>query len=504
MMQPRMFLFLYGLMILMGNSSLLAADDVAELLVRVPAKANVLAVVDVDGMFKSPLGVAQKWSQRYRTDYASGLVPFPPSVQRAVLAAELNPESLHPSWELGVLKFNRPVAMKDLATREMTNVDKFEGRPLITTVQHTYLIELKAQTIAVANCPNRQDMARWMRFAMSNTQPVVSDYLRAAAEDKSPSQFRLALDLQDIPHLEEVRFKLDHVMPPLPAAVDRDALAKIITGIQGLRVDVQIKDNIQATVRLDFADNLEPMASVLPGLALYVMQKRGVDLPELHTAKSRVESKAITFRNELSEASFRRLLSLLQPYSASIDDDDGTADPERKETVQQVTTTRYLRTITTTLNDLERDAKKAKTYQASAHWFETAAKNIDQLSVRNVDPDVHAYATSISLKLRSIVQSLKGVPLDVKALEYQKKQEYYVYPDTFIATPYAPYGLASPLTVAGRPAWVEYKNNYAEVQAEQARVIAEAAKDREQVWNLMQGETAAIRSKMTKKYNSEF
>lgn len=507
MIQPRLFSLLFGVVLTLGSSVLQAAETTEDLLARVSDTANVVVVVDVEGMFKSPLGTLQKWSQRYRTDYANGLVPFPPSVQRAVLATELNPETMHPSWELGVLQLNRASLMKELATREQTAIEKFDGRLMVTTAQRTYFVELKPQTVAIANYQNRQEMARWLRFAMANKQPTVSEYLRNAALDQtSTSQYRLAMDLQDIPHLDEVRFKLDHVKTPLPPTLDRDALAKTITGIRGMRVDVQMSDTIQGTVRLDFNDNLAPFAPVMSALALEVFARRGVDLPELHRAKSRVVGKSVIFENELSESSFRRVLSLIQPYSAAIEEDEraSSSDAPRTESPQEIATKRYLRSVTTMFEDLEKQARYAKTYAASAHWFETSAKKIDQLTVREVDPEVLAYATGVSAKFRAMAQSLRGVPLDVKALEHQKKEEYNAVPGGYIATPYAPYGLASPLSIGGYPTWIEYKNNFSEVEAKQAQVIAEGAKDREKIWDLLQGETAAIRSKMTQKYGRNF
>ena len=71
-----------------------AADTTNELLVRVPPSANAVAVVDVEGLFKSKLGLKQSWSRSYYTDYANGLVAFPPTVQTSVLAAKINPDTI--------------------------------------------------------------------------------------------------------------------------------------------------------------------------------------------------------------------------------------------------------------------------------------------------------------------------------------------------------------------------------------------------------------------------
>ena len=79
-------IFLQILIVQLSFASALsyAADPANELLLRVPPSANAVAVVDVEGLFKSKLGTSEGWSRRYVTDYANGMVPFPPSVQTAV------------------------------------------------------------------------------------------------------------------------------------------------------------------------------------------------------------------------------------------------------------------------------------------------------------------------------------------------------------------------------------------------------------------------------------
>ena len=89
-----------------------AADTTSELLVRVPPSANAVAVVDVEGLFKSKLGTSEGWSRRYVTDYANGMVPFPPSVQTAVLAAKIDTDSISADWELGLVRLKSPFAME--------------------------------------------------------------------------------------------------------------------------------------------------------------------------------------------------------------------------------------------------------------------------------------------------------------------------------------------------------------------------------------------------------
>ena len=174
-----------------------AADPANELLLRVPASANAVAVVDVEGLFKSKLGTSEGWSRRYVTDYANGMVPFPPSVQTAVLAAKIDTDSIHADWELGLVRLKSPFAMKKLAEKESATLEKFEGHSFVATDRRTSFIELKPQRLAVTNHQNRQDVARWLRATRDASKPMFSDYLLEAVTDPK-GQYHLALDLQDV------------------------------------------------------------------------------------------------------------------------------------------------------------------------------------------------------------------------------------------------------------------------------------------------------------------
>ena len=110
---------------------------------------------------------------------------------------------------------------------------------------------------------------------------------------------------------------------------------------------------------------------------------------------------------------------------------------------------------------------------------------------------------SVANKLRAIARSLRGVPLDVAALQFEKKQETYVYPQNYyVSTPWTNYSVSYGAGYAFAQNRVEYRNNFAEVEAKQAKVIADAEKDRQQVWDLLQNETGAMRSQLSKKYDT--
>ena len=173
----RLVRFAFALMAMLVPSKLSFASD--ELLARVPAAANAVAWVNVEGLFNSKIGVKQTWGRRYYTDFASGLVAFPPTVQTAVLAAKIDAESISAEWELGLVRLKQPFAMKKLAERESATLEKLEGLPFVASERKACFIELRPQTLAVTNHQNRQDVARWLRDSRGREQPVERALLRA-------------------------------------------------------------------------------------------------------------------------------------------------------------------------------------------------------------------------------------------------------------------------------------------------------------------------------------
>jgi hypothetical protein len=482
-----------------------AADPVNDLLVRIPPSANAVAVVDVEGLFKSKLGVKERWNGRYLTDYANGLVPFPPSVQKAVLAAKIDPDTISADWELGVVRLKSPFAMKKLAEKEAVTLERVEGLPLVATERRTCFVELRPQTLAVTNHQNRQDVARWLRGTRDATKPLISEYLLEAVTDPQ-GQYHLALDLQDVLQLDDAKLRLQNSAALQGQSVDFDALAKLAVGLRGLRVSIDVGETIEGTLRIDLSDEIAQHASVLPRITLAALQKNGVFIDELADAKVEFEEKSFTFRTTLSEVSLRRIISLIQPSVGHLDDgstDGSSPSAPAAAVAEQTASTRFFKAVQMQLDDLEKNARKAKDYTSSAHWFETAAKKISQLPSRDVDQDLLNYSASVVSKLRAIARSLRGVPLDVKALQFAKKQELYVYPQNYYNTGgwWGGSGVSYGAGYAFAQTRYEYRNNFAEIEAKQAKVIADAEKDRQKVWDMLIDETFSTRSRLSRKYD---
>jgi len=78
----------------------LAADDFRDLLSRVQDSANAILLVDVQGLVKSPLDMKENWTRKHQSEFLSGSLMVPPTVDRAVLAAKLGSGE---GWTVGVM-----------------------------------------------------------------------------------------------------------------------------------------------------------------------------------------------------------------------------------------------------------------------------------------------------------------------------------------------------------------------------------------------------------------
>lgn len=334
---------------------------------------------------------------------------------------------------------------------------------------------------------------------------MISDYLLEAVTDPQ-GQYHLALDLQDVLQFDDAKVRLQNSPALKGETVDLDALAKLAVGLRGLRVSIDVGETIEGTLQIDLSDEIAQYARVLPRIALAALQKNGVFIDELADAKVEFSEKSFTFAATLSEPSLRRIISLIQPSLGHLDSGSTGSDtpPEPAAVLaEQAASTRFFKSIQTQLNDLETNARKSKNYAASAHWFETYAKNISQLPSRDVDQDLLNYSMSVVTKLRAIARSLRGVPLDVGALQFAKKQEVYSYPQNYYSNGWyggVSYGAGYALAQNR----VEYRNNFAEIEAKQAKVIADAEKDRQQVWDMLTDETFSTRSRLSRKYGTDF
>src|SRR5262245_12641406 len=95
-----------------------SADDLAELVNRVPGDMNTVAVINVREINKTPRAEKEKWKENHETEYLAGAIAVPAWVPVAVIAADLHPGSVANARSLALFPADGSVSSESIARRE--------------------------------------------------------------------------------------------------------------------------------------------------------------------------------------------------------------------------------------------------------------------------------------------------------------------------------------------------------------------------------------------------
>jgi hypothetical protein len=464
-----------------------AVDKFADLLRFLPPEpANAVVVADCTLLYRSPLAVKENWA----TTAPLGL---PPTIQEAVLAAELAPDLLRGAeWEAGVAYLNVRLTMDELARREKGARDTVAGAEAVLSPRNAYFFDIRPWTVGMQHPADRQDLAQWVRANRNAPTVRLSPFLAESILNLGrEAQFVLAIDLTDALHPDQVRRRLGESRALSGQSVDLDAAAKALAGLRGVRLDVRVTDAIQGELRAVFAEEVKGFN---PAVALALLRgflsERGAEVEELADWAATAEGQAVVFRGPLSSHAFRRVTMLLMPPAPAAGPGEGDGGPLAAE-LKLLASQYFFRAIQTYLADLQKPTRQAKrSFENFALWYETSAKKVDQLTPYNVDEDLLKYGYGVAERLRAIAASLRGVAVDVADLE--KRISFGVSA-----------GMAPGWGWRPQP-YLFVQTNQAEIVAKQRDAIDRGEQTRRQIWQTIEAETAAIKAKMEQKFGTQF
>ena len=166
-------------------------------LLWIPANVNAAAVIKVQALKDSPIGVREGWVQLHESGYATGDLGAPPWVTEVYRAARIGGGA---SESYGLLRLPRetPVRIEDVARHENGVVENMGGFFYVHSNRGCYFIRLGSDLIGMLFPDNRQLMSQWLRFDGNGT--ALPGYLHAALAGDADAQFIIATDMQDMLH----------------------------------------------------------------------------------------------------------------------------------------------------------------------------------------------------------------------------------------------------------------------------------------------------------------
>ncbi len=491
-MRSRLFIAsLLGLGMTVG-SPVRAADDVDDLLKRVPRFMNTVAVFQVDSIMKSNRGLKEKWAEKHQTEVMAGASSVPTNAKLALVAAHIDPQSIGEHHTLTMIPLGYNVDMNNLAAREKGTLQLLGDQPAILSSRRGYIMNLNNRVMATATSFDRQDLGRWVRFAVANKDPVVSQYLQDAIAANKKNHILLAMDLQDMFDPQAIRLEVIASNIAMGNAYVVDNFSKFINGVRGLTIVINFDDKTMAEFRLDFADKPADWDKQLTAFVPKFINEIGASLDEFNQAKIQFEDKSLVIKTELSDASLRQILSLVTSFSVNVSPAMAKVSP--KATAELTSTLRYYRAVNQVIDDLGRYKNRKQTdYNNAALWYESFATKVDKLSIQGVDDEMVQFGMSIASKLRALASSLRGLQIQLDAYES------YMSVVAVGAPPANPWtyrygGLSAPAM----------ESNVGTLRTRQADLVAKTAPDREKVWTVIEQDRSLIRRKMAEKYKIDF
>ena len=498
--------------ILLATTGTAWSQSVAELLPLVPEDANTIAILRIDELKNSPRGQLQDWRAKHEAEFLAGSMTLPPWVKVFVRASHAQIGARQRDWTVAVLPLPDDYALSTLAEKEQSEIQEIAGHQAVFAPRlGGYFVELEQtapRVLGVIAPAGRQQVSRWI----SESRAGPSEYLRTAAAD-ADAQIVIAVDMQDMLEPALVRYRLNGsaVLQGQPQATT--ALTIGFQTLRGVQLKVHVAETATAEISLEFGRSLGDESKFIKPLLIELLGDAGAALDELDDATVAVRGRTVTMQMPLSDESMRRILSLVTtPPPASTAESVAETppqpqpEPESGSRVDLAASRRYFRGVNGNIDDLQRAHSRATNYSRTAQWHVNFAERIAHLPTAGVHPALLEYGVTIRERLLALAASLRGTAMEIDALNNSIVYDVNVQPvyNTGFEwwwggarTAWGPY-------YYGQPMAVEVTSNLQDVRAQQAQAVQATAPDRDQIWQMINAERAAVEREMLEVFGPDF
>lgn len=463
-------------------ASAVRADDAFSLLKYIPAQANTIAVINTASLLASPRAQKEGWAKLDQTEYLAGAVPLNPRVERMVFAKEFIPSAPGEGTTMALIVLNRDTEIAEIAKRHGTSVEKLGDDAYTQSRTGVCYFKFGDKLLGTIRSENKQEIARWVKYAKSAKESQLHRLLNAAAAQSSQHHITVALDSEHLFSDRDIDLAVAASKTLQPDAEQSQAVARFLKGLRGVVFTAQIgTDGIQARFRFESNDavvKLKPDA--FKGFIIETTANHGAMLSDLLTAKATAGDNSVTLAFAISDSELSRVMSLVLPHAA-IPSDAATVAVVSGE-VNGPATLKYFNAVNAIVDDLQAQNKKAQDYTKTALWHETAARKIELISTIGVDKAALEYGQGTATRLTMIADSLRGVPTKLEDLRGQ------AYAIGYRRIGWRWWGGADLVT------------NVGDIANKQAKVIKDDEKNRNQLWADIDSKRSEIKGLIAEKY----
>jgi hypothetical protein len=462
-----------------------AQDDLAR---WIPPSSNTIAVVRAKDLFASPLGQQQRWSQRQREAYTAGEIALPPGVDLLVRATEFRITG-EATTSYSIMQTAQDAAVRNISQRDKTALEKVQDRVAVHT-RGMYFAQLGTHLMAAVQPDDRQVLSRWLKASTTTTS--ISPFLQTAAFGPgNDAQIIIAVELVDMFDTATLARWLKS-NPGGEKFANVDALASLFATVHGARLSVKVTDAISGQMQLTFGQPVGNLSQDVGRLVMAWADETGARIDSTGTPTITGSGNTVTLARTLDLEGLRRIISLIQSPHTPLHE---TATQPRADMPDVEASSHYFQAVNKLVDSLNRQNRNANDYLKTATWHENFARQIDNLPIDGVDPELVDWSRAVSEQLKGLATSLRGVPIEVnelqKSIRYDVNSRNYRYASNAYGNFY-------------RNAGYDVDTNLVEIRAKQSDIVNNNAAERDAVWRMIQQARADMGKRMHDKYGGAF
>ncbi len=369
-----------------------------EMAARLPAQTNAIVAINVDAVMRAPLAVQENWPDHWADAYEAGPVPILPGTQRILAGAFVKQGLQETDWRVTIMETKDPVLLEEVGRSQGGYAEKVWTK-MCVVAPTAYFVSFDPKTLASYAPPNRQSVFGWV-CDCEKTKGMASESLRGivsglggvshivmaidTAEQYSASGIRAAMGANPLSRIDSEKTNLDK-------------LAHVLAGIKYVALNVRVTDKLQAAATVQLSSDGEWFGTIVKAVIPEVLDRAGISLPEVENWTVKVDGNRLTLAGDISVDSMRDLLSilgLLTPTKAVAASDDPAVIGRTSRT--------FYRTICASLDSYP----KTGSYERVITWVRRETAKMERLPLTNVDPELVAWSTEITKRLREVAVAL--------------------------------------------------------------------------------------------------
>ena len=248
---------------------------------------------------------------------------------------------------------------------------------------------------------NRQDVARWMKRIETASLSGLSPYLQVAKQfAQQNAHLIVAIDLEDVLGVEEVKARLAAFESLEGKGIDLDKASQALASIRGVTLGLTVTDRRNGAIRVDFNEDISVIRDVAKPLLLEALGNQGMMINEFRDWNVEVSEKEVRLTGILEDGGTRRLLSFLDTPPSLQPVENQPAEEQTAESLVRLACQQYFSSIGSLLGDLRNDKQNRTTMGQISVFFRNYARRIDRLPILNVDPELVSFGRWVSTSLR--------------------------------------------------------------------------------------------------------